>query len=170
MAKYALAKHNLIVSRWPEPNKANSSKAKDFERIMVLVSQIRALNSDLGLAKPKLVYKQNLLLHQNAALIARLAKVGSLEQVEQGRGLQVPSAEFDLWVDTDAATISSYRAAIERKHYEAGEYLRRLQDELANPSYRKHAPAELVKETEERTQQAQQALKSLDEQIRRIAA
>jgi valyl-tRNA synthetase len=161
-------KQNLITASWPEPIKAPA--APEFEKIMALVSQIRAISTDLSLVKPKLLYQPNPLLDENAALITQLARVGEMEAVKQGRGLRLSSTDFNCWIDVDAATLRSYRTALERKRSGAGEYLQRLQAQLTNQSYLKNAPGELVQETKDRAQETELVVSKLDEQIRHITA
>ena len=163
-------KHNLITTGWPEPIKAASQPAVEFESIMALVSQIRAISADLGLAKPKLLYQENKLLDENATLIAQLTRAGDIQSVKQGRGLRVPTTEFACWIDVDDTAVASYQASLQQKRDEVGEYFQRLEAQLANTAYLNNAPEELVQETKDRAAETKLVVSKLDEQLRHIDA
>ena len=160
-------KQNLIVSTWPAPGKKYEANADKFSKIMALVSQIRTISANLELAKPSLVYVADDLLESEAKLVERLANV-NVAKVGEGRGLRVPTGDFECWLDVDAATVQSYRTILEHKRDGVGEYLKRLQAQLANKSYVQSAPPELVEQTKDRTAESKLLLSQLDEQIKAI--
>jgi valyl-tRNA synthetase len=161
-------KQNLIISTWPEVGKTYSKEMRQFEDIMALVSQIRTLATEMGLARPNLLYTADSRLSENAALIQSLARLGEISEVKQGRGLRIPSNELFCWLDVDPKTIKEYRLSLRHKHDEAGEYLQRLTKQLANPDYLKKAPTELVQQTRDRVAETKLLLSQLDEQIRTL--
>lgn len=160
-------KQNLIVSRWPEL-KETSKEAAQFTGIMALVSQIRSLKTELKMAKPTVLYLKSDALTENSNLIKRLAGVGELKVAERGSGLRIPVTEFDAWLQVDNETLNSYRASLESRRKEAGEYLKRLEGQLKNESYLKNAPANLVEETKDRAKETKLLLSKLDEQLAAI--
>jgi len=164
----AWQKQNLIITAWPEPIKAYPSAANDFSKIMALVSQIRANSSELGLQRPTLLYRPNDLLEREIALVQALARTGEATATEEGSGLRLPITEFEAWLAVDDAKLQSYAELLQRKRNEAGEYLQRLRNQLANDSYTSNAPKELVQQTKDRATETELLVSNLDEQIRHL--
>jgi valyl-tRNA synthetase len=164
----AWQKQNLIVSAWPDLTQHKSKSASDFNKIMALISQIRTINAEIKLTKPKLTYAPSKLLEANLDLVAKLANLGAMQAKQKGSGLRVQSTDFDAWLDVDEQIISKYRSSLEHKRKEAGEYLKRLESQLANKRYVESAPAELVKQTRDRKAETELLVSKLDEQIKTI--
>jgi valyl-tRNA synthetase len=160
-------KDNLIVSNWPEPGSRHTKDATRFNEIIKLVEEIRTVTADLGVSKPTLLYASNPILDSQSKLIKSLAKLGDIKAVEKGSGLRLSAAaEFSVWLDIDAATLASYQDSVKRKRDEAGEYLKRLKQQLANPSYTKQAPADVVEQTQDRAAETELLVSKLDEQLK----
>lgn len=159
-------KQNLIIAAWPEPLKTDGKKAAQFSDIMALVSEIRAIQSDISV-KAALVTAEAQLLEQSD-LIKQLARVSDVTENEQGSRLRVPSSAYAAWLDLPADTIAGYRDSLEHKRTEAGEYLKRLQGQLKNERYVSGAPAHLVQETKDRAAETELLVSKLDEQINAI--
>jgi valyl-tRNA synthetase len=107
-------------------------------------------------------------LEANLDLVAKLANLGAMQAKQKGSGLRVQSTDFDAWLDVDEQIISKYRSSLEHKRKEAGEYLKRLESQLANKRYVESAPAELVKQTRDRKAETELLVSKLDEQIKTI--
>jgi valyl-tRNA synthetase len=157
-------KDNLITNPWP-PAAKKYPEAAEFEQLIALISQIRGLASDLKLSQPALLHQKSPLLEDNAELVKRLARVGDLKRGSGGLGLQFAD---DAWLNLDKKTIATYRTTLEKRKREAGEYLKRLQSQLANQKYLESAPAHLVQQTRDRQRETELLVSKLDEQIQAI--
>ncbi len=158
--------HNLISESWPENGEQYAQKTQQFEMIMALVSYIRTISSDLALTKPTLLIKDSL-LSENQSLLKRLARLGKVVAVQEGRGLRVPGTH-NAWLDIDEATIKRYHDRLTSRRAEAALYLKKLETQLANKAYLSGAPAELITQTKDRVAVTKLLLLQLDEQIKAI--
>jgi Valyl-tRNA synthetase len=134
----------LILQQWPEKLKYNDKKAAEFEQIIEIVREVRRANIDLGGAKRSLASNDKFVL-DNSDLIKFLAR---LENVGQGQsGLKLRLADFEVYISAADTEIKKYDDNLIKIESEAKAKIIALEARLANKSYVKNAPAELVEET-----------------------
>lgn len=135
----------LITSPWPQATNFDDIAAAEFERIQALVNEIRFVTAELpGTKKYDLSYHSDALVADNAELIAKLARLRSVEQTEQPRGLRLANSGREAWLVIDAATLYEHQSNLEVRLAEAKSRLQNLAARLANDRYVTAAPAELV--------------------------
>ncbi len=159
-------KQNLITTAWPEPGNKHVKAAAQFEPIMALISQIRAISNDLQLSKPTLLVKAGT-VGESANLIARLANLAEVAEVHENdspKGLRVPG-KHEAWLDLDDATTKRYAAKLGERRSETANQLQRLEAKLTNDAYTKNAPEAVVAQTRDHAKAAKLLLLQLDEQI-----
>ncbi len=157
----AWQKQNLIVSAWPETGKSYPADAKTFQTIIDLVSAIRIQSIALGLAKPKLVHSSKELIGENADIIQGLAKLGSLEYSEKGKGLAINYAGPNAWLDIEKSSIDDYKSRLQSELAEKTAYLEKLDKQLAND----RLPDHIREQTMARKAEASLIATKLAEQI-----
>lgn len=160
-----VGKNMLITGPWPKALKSDQEKAGQFEEIMALVRQIRSISVDLALSNTTLVSKSDL-INAHSDLIKRLANLSEIKAGEE-TGLAVPGCA-GTWLDISAGQVREYVTRLERKRDAAGEYLRRLEEQLGNRRYVDSAPPELVRQTRQRRDETKRLQKELDEQIKAV--
>ena len=142
----------LMTQEWPSRLRSDPISAKNFERLMVVVSEVRRVSNELSEAakgkKYALLYGDEALVDDNSLLVAALAPVTEVISCEgQPRGLRLALANHELYLDVPAEVVAKYREQLEARILAVGKELDALNARMMNPNYVDKAPAHLVKET-----------------------
>lgn len=157
----------LAVQPWPKTFAHNKKSTADFEEIKDIVTEVRALTRSLGLRKPHLYYTDVPFLTSNAELICRLAGLDGVIEVTHGNGLHLTSTPHACWLDVDSEIAAAHLEQLGAQISDASARIAHLHGRLNNESYTKHAPKEVVRETELQLSEAETALARLKtEQLR----
>ncbi len=159
----------LASQSWPTHIKVDKALAADFEELQAIVTETRALVRDLGLRKPHLYYTDVPFLGANAELITRLGNLSGVQEVSDGFGLHLVSTKYRCWLDVDVSVAHAHLEKIVTQIKEVGERISSLKGRLANESYVKHAPKEVVRETKAHLGDAEATLARLENEQRRFA-
>jgi valyl-tRNA synthetase len=146
----------LITSKWPVSAEYHELAATEFEQVQKLVSEIRLIVSELGGEKQVLLFENDTLIHENAELIRFLANLKTVKKTAQPRGLRLAVANREAWLDLDSETLYEHQTKLETRLTACREHITQLQNRLANDSYVKNAPANLVEETRTLLEEQQQ--------------
>lgn len=160
----------LITHRWPTHQKFNAEAAERFEEIKTIVTEARYISRALKVQKPTLSYTNSELLENNAALVARLAGLGAVEETEQGTGLQLTQTSIGCWLDISENTAKEYLSELENKKIAQQQVIDRLEQRLGNSSYVDNAPAEIVAQTREQLDEAKMVLESIQREHQRFSS
>ena len=147
----------LLSQKWPSDFKFDPISAEEYEKLMVVVSGLRGTLQGLseahkGISKSSInvLYGNDSLVDDNSLLVQHLTKVASVISSEgQPRGLRLPLANHEVYLDVSPEVVASYAKALEDKILAVGRELDSLNARMMNPNYVDKAPAELVKETQE---------------------
>lgn len=138
----------LILENWPEEIDYDAIAAGEFTRIQALVSEARYVMSELpGNKKYPLLFQQDTLVEENAALIKQLSRVSDVASVDQARGLRLAASGREAWLDIDEETLYEHQTNLEVRLAETRQKKLNLEARLGNESYVAKAPAHLVEET-----------------------
>ena len=142
----------LMTQEWPSRLRSDPISAENFERLMVVVSEVRRVSNELSEAakgkKYALLYGDEALVDDNSLLVAALAPVTEVISCEgQPRGLRLALANHELYLDVPAEVVAKYREQLEVRILAVGKELDALNARVMNPNYVDKAPAHLVKET-----------------------
>lgn len=102
-----------------------------------------------GNQKYPIIYMDDALVADNAALIKKLTRAASVEHIDAPRGLRLASSGRDAWLDIDADTLYEHQTNLERRLAEAHTAVHALEGRLSNENYLAKAPAALVEESKE---------------------
>ena len=141
-----------MTQEWPSRLRDDPISAENFERRMVVVSEVRRVSNELSEAakgkKYALLYGDEALVDDNSLLVAALAPVTEVISCEgQPRGLRLALANHELYLDVPAEVVAKYREQLEARILAVGKELDALNARMMNPNYVDKAPAHLVKET-----------------------
>lgn len=139
----------LITQAWPKPAKANEKSAQEFEQIKTIVTEIRTISNALGVRKPGLYFKHAPFLKDNAQLLTKLAKLGNVAEVEDGRGMHLTSTTIDCWLDIDQETAKAYLDKLQATKEGYEKSIANLEGRLANKGYVHGAPKAVVQQTKD---------------------
>lgn len=151
----------LITSPWPKIGKSDKVQTEAFEQIRLIVTESRALVRSLGLAKPNLYFTDVPFLTDNSTLIARLASLGTVQEVSSGNGLVLAGSKYRCWLDVDAETIRRHGDELKAQVDVQEKAIQQLQKRLDNKSYVKNAPKQVVDQSREQLQDAKVILERL---------
>lgn len=163
----------LIVQEWPPRLVWDEISAENFERLMVVVSEIRRVVNELsGASKGKkwtVLYGDDALVDDNQVLVAKLAGVEAVISCEgQPRGLRLALANHEVYLDVPAEIVREYREKLEERVLAVGRELDALNARMMNPNYVDKAPAELVKQTRDGIREKEGLIERLKGELRVI--
>ncbi|MBI1857077.1 valine--tRNA ligase [Candidatus Saccharibacteria bacterium] len=147
----------LITSPWPKVTDIDTQKAKEFEQIKALVSEIRYIKGTVHLRDNlRLYHKGEVFLNQHGTLIKKLAQIEDIQEVRDGYGLHLTSVPFACWLDIDQETAHSFLEQLKSRLVDQKKLVERLETRLANKAYTKNAPKELIEETRTQLEEAKE--------------
>lgn len=158
----------LITHTWPERQTFDTTAAERFEELKVIVSEARYITRALKVQKPTLYFTDSTLLQDNAELIARLARLSSVKETEQGTGLQLTQTQIACWLDISADTAKEYLDELQEKREAQKAVIDRLRQRLGNKSYVDNAPAEIVAQTRQQLEEAEAVLLGIEREYDRF--
>ena len=163
----------LIVQEWPPRLVWDEISAENFERLMVVVSEIRRVVNELsGASKGKkwtVLYGDDALVDDNQVLVAKLAGVEAVISCEgQPRGLRLALANHEVYLDVPAEVVREYREKLEERVLAVGRELDALNARMMNPNYVDKAPVELVKQTRDGIKEKEGWIERLKGELRVI--
>ncbi len=149
----------LISSEWPKIIDFNRTKANEFKKIKKIVSEVRQLAVNLKATHPSLVYEKSDFLTNNALLIAKLAKLETLEQRSKPSGIRLISAS--AYLDVDQKYLQAYLNELNDKINHLTKTISNLEKRLSNKAYVAQAPKNVVQQTKDQLAQAKTDLSLL---------
>lgn len=160
---------SLAVQAWPKDQQYNEKQAAVFDEIKTIVSEARTIISNLQLRKSTLYYSHVPFLKENAVLLARLAGLAGVKEVDSGRGLHLTSTKYTCWIDVDEETARRYASKLAQQKADLEVVLERLNARLANKSYVASAPKHLVEETAKQQIETKELLIGVSEELARYS-
>jgi valyl-tRNA synthetase len=159
----------LISYKWPVAHVFDKQAATDFEDIKTIVIEARYMTNALKEKGSTLYFTDAPLLAENNELIARLAKLQAVTQVESGDGLRLTQTKHESWLDIDQATAKNYLKELETKKTEQAAVINRLKGRLDNKSYVDNAPKQIVEQTREQLKEAEAVLEGINREYNRFS-
>lgn len=150
--------HNdlLMTTHWPEKTDYNDIAAAEFSRIKNLITEIRYVTAELpGNDRYDLLYQNDSLIADNFHLIQKLAKLKSIQVIDQPRGLRLAASGREAWLDISAKTLYEHQTNLELRLADNHTQITALEARLANKVYVEKAPAKLVEESRTQLEQKQ---------------
>ena len=160
----------IITSKWPARLEYDPISAEEFERLMLIVSEIRgtlqALPGTGNVKKYGLLYDNDSLVEENELLVKVLSKVTTVNRLDgTPRGLRLALANTELYLDAPEKVVSEYKDALTEKILAVGRELDALNMRMMNPNYVEKAPEHLVKETKDAISEKEGLIKRLKGQL-----
>lgn len=168
----ALPWHDTILASETMPDRleCDDIAAAAFGRLKDLVSEARYVVSELpGNKRYGLLYMDDSLVADNIELVKKLARVTSVEHVDQARGLRLAASGRDVWLDIDDETLYEHQANLEKRLAEERQHIRTLETRLANDNYVAKAPAALVEESRKTLREKQELITRLQNELQVVS-
>ena len=163
----------IATAKWPCELKYDAISAENFERLMLIVQEVRgtcaALPGTNNAKKYDLLYGNDSIVEDNLLLIEALTKVKSINALNGSpRGLRLALANHELYLDVPEKVVKEYRDALTDKILAVGRELNSLEARMQNSSYVDKAPAHLVLETKQQIEEKQALISRLKSQLNLI--
>lgn len=168
----ALPWHDTILASETMPDRLeyDDIAAAAFGRLKDLVSEARYVVSELpGNKRYGLLYMDDSLVADNIELVKKLARVTSVEHVDQARGLRLAASGRDVWLDIDDETLYEHQANLEKRLAEERQHIRTLETRLANDNYVAKAPPALVEESRKTLREKQELIIRLQNELQVVS-
>ena len=168
----ALPWHDTILASETMPDRLeyDDIAAAAFGRLKDLVSEARYVVSELpGNKRYGLLYMDDSLVADNIELVKKLARVTSVEHVDQARGLRLAASGRDVWLDIDDETLYEHQANLEKRLAEERQHIRTLETRLANDNYVAKAPPALVEESRKTLREKQELIARLQNELQVVS-
>lgn len=155
----------LATHRWPELREFDAHAAERFESLQQIVAEARTVMTDLGQGKQTLLYRQDELIEQNAELLKHLARLKSVEKVNDAHGLRLAVAHHEAWLAIDAETLAHHKTKLEERLASTKTDIQKLEARLENKSYVDNAPESVVNQTRDQLSDARILVERLEREL-----
>jgi valyl-tRNA synthetase len=159
----------LMTAEWPQKKEMpayDSIAAAEFGRVQALITEARFVTNELpGNDRYTLLYQDDSLIEDNAALIKRLAKLKEVEKIDQPRGLRLAASGRAAWLDISAETLYEHQTNLEARLAETHKLIQGYEARLRNAAYLAKAPKHLVEETKEQLEEKQALAERLQAEL-----
>jgi valyl-tRNA synthetase len=151
----------------------NKQQAAQFTELQAIVTEIRFIVQALNAREVTLYYKDASFLNENAATIKHLARLQAVSQAEgdsgSDDGIPLINTSHTCWLDIDKATAKAYAQELAAKQVIQKASIKQLEGRLRNKDYVKNAPQNVVDQTKQQLQAAEELLETLKTEEQRFA-
>jgi valyl-tRNA synthetase len=158
----------LISQTWPIVPSADTKKAKQFEELKNIITEVRFITKALDVKLPDLYFVDEPLLRDNEALLKKLGGLGHCTEVESGRGMHLTNTTLDCWLDISLDSAKKHIAKLTQDKSTRENTVANLQARLNNKSYTDGAPADIVKQTKDQLETEKALLAKVTAEIERF--
>jgi valyl-tRNA synthetase len=156
----------LITTPWPTAIEYDDIAAAEFKRLQNLVMEARYVTSELpGNERYSLLYQNDSLVADNAALIKHLARLKDVSEIDVARGLRLANSGREAWLDVSEETLYEHQTNLEVRLSEARQFVRTLESRLSNETYTQKAPDRLVEESRQQLETKKALIERLETEL-----
>ncbi|MDL2363485.1 MAG: valine--tRNA ligase [Patescibacteria group bacterium] len=150
--------------------RSDSKEAAAFQEVQAIVTEIRFITSAMKVSGVSLHYSDAPFIWEHNQIIQRLARLKEVSEAESQNndGLYLTSSKQRCWLDIDTATAQNYLRELQAKEGRQIAVIKQLEGRLGNESYVKNAPKEVVEQTKQQLQEAQDLLSTLEVETQRF--
>ncbi len=164
----------LVTQKWPARLKFDPISAENFERLMLVVEEVRRVQQGLNeVVKGKkwgLLYGDDSLVADNEVLVLALTRAASIASTEgQPRGLRLAIPNQEVYFDVSEEVVKGYREQLDERILAVGRELDALNMRMMNPNYVDKAPAHLVKQTQDGIREKTEMIERLRGELKAIS-
>lgn len=156
----------LVTTAWPDAHAFDDIAAAEFSRLQNLVVEARYVMSELpGNERYVMLYQNDALVADNAALIKHLARLKDIQPIDTPRGLRLAASGREAWLDLNEETLYEHQSNLETRLAETRAFVNTLEGRLANESYVKKAPEHLVEESRKQLEMKKELIDRLESEL-----
>lgn len=161
-------KQLLAQTQWPKKLKADKEKAKTFEDLRIIISEIRHIKNELKVQDVSLYHKGEEFITENSELVKRFARLEEVKEVVDGKGLNLTETPYEAWLNIDKRAVVLFIKTLKDKAEHYKKTIKQLEGRLANKSYVKNAPKKIVEQTKDQLDENKALLDKVETEIRRF--
>ncbi len=160
----------LVEQLWPEALTNDKKMVTKFETVMSVVADARRVSAVLGISKAGLNYdsEKSRVTAANDTLIARLGRLS--EVVPGSDGLRLVNAAEPVWLSVDKKLAEKYHSSLKNKRAGLEADIDRLKERLANKNYISSAPKDLVEQTKDELEEAEDRLYTISRELKLLVS
>ncbi len=158
----------LVITPWPKKLNSDKDKAKTFEDLKVIISEVRHIKNELKVQEVSLYHKDEDFIDENADLIKKFARLENVSRVSDGAGLNLTQTPYEAWLAIDSKAIEKFTDNLKEKKAEHQASIKQLEGRLSNKSYVKNAPKKIVDQTKLQLEETKALLEKVDSEIKRF--
>ena len=158
----------LTLRHSPKELKFSVKQSEEFEEIRRIVVETRFITKALQSTGVTLYHTGEDFLETNSELIKRLARLNDVRKVDDGEGLYLTQTAYRCWLDIDTATAKQYRDKLDVRITEQQKVIEQLKSRLSNTSYIERAPSEIINQTKDQLENAEQYADKLVSEAKRF--
>lgn len=159
----------LATHSWPSAVPVDPKKAKEFEAIRRLVSEIRQIKTLTLSNGGQLYFESSRLIENNVETITRLARLRAVKEAQQGRGVALTKTDERCWLEIDTKKIHEFLRSQADRQQDLQQKISHLEVRLHNKSYLQKAPKHLVAESRAQLDNLTQELETVTTQINQFS-
>ena len=162
-----LGKKSLLASElWPEIAPADKAKARQFEELKKIITEARQISANVGVSKPRLLYKDSAIIEENKELFKSLGRLGGVEKTEAGQGIRLTGTKTDVWLDINHHKAKSYLNKLKSQINSQESLIKTLESRLANKAYAARAPKKLVADSKAQLAEEKAKLQTIQSELK----
>jgi valyl-tRNA synthetase len=146
----------------------DSKQVSAFSQIQNIITEVRLIRTALKVEDLTLYYTHEPFLAANQAVIKRMAHLKAVSEVTDGTGLYLTTTRYRCWLDVDKSTAQAYLKELEAKKSKLAKVIEQLEGRLANKSYIKSAPKEIVEQTKQQLAENRHLQEAVDQETKRF--
>jgi len=161
----------LIAQKWPKPYDVDPHKAKKFDELIDIITNIRSHFQSLpGSSTYPVAFDDDKLIYDNQLLIQHLTKAPGVPQVstDELSGLRLAIPGHNVYLQIPEDVLEKHKENLEERILKLGQEINTLDTRLLNPNYVNKAPKELVEETREQLSAKQNLLEKMKAELQLI--
>lgn len=155
----------LTLSSWPKTASVDKHKAKEFQEVKTIISEIRNIKTLLQIKELTLYFTDSTPVKNNLEVIKKLSRLSAVTEVSDGRGLRLTQTTQNCWLDIDPQAALEFIDKLHEKRTSAAKQIELLEKRLGNESYVQKAPETLVKQSREQLDSLKNEINIIDKQI-----
>ncbi len=158
----------LAKQAWPKIVSFDVKQSREFDELQAIIGECRFITKALGVRDATLYYTDVPTLTANAKLIARMAHLGAVTEVQDGTGIYLTSTQHRCWLDIDRTTAEAYQVQLEGKQEAQTQLIAKLEARLTNKAYVHDAPKHIVEQTRTQLEETKQLLENIERERERF--
>jgi valyl-tRNA synthetase len=160
----------IATNDWPREIKYDTTNAKVFDTLKSVITEVRYIKHALNLKQAELHHLSNNFIKANGFIIEQMTKVKTVEAKTIGRGIGLTQSSMKAWIPADKTLVTGYIKDLNKKRDLLSVTIKNVEKRLANKSYVKNAPKQVVDQSLQQLSSSKDTLKTVNQEIERFSS